>query len=160
MTTQAHPWKPKPRRPSRLLARIDATPFVAIFLAILWLFMFPGAGGMHPKGKQVDLAYATSATPQPAALREDSLHLTVTRDGALSIPGNNYYSGGRVSRDDVPRVLRSLMQPEIERRVYLHADARAKYSDVKVALTAIREAGISDITLLVERGPVPASRRK
>src|SRR5271168_3191443 len=51
------------------LARIDASPVLAVFLAILWLFMFPGAAVIHPKGKQVDLAYAESATPKPSALR-------------------------------------------------------------------------------------------
>jgi hypothetical protein len=52
MTTQFQTWRPKPRPRSKLLARIDATPFVAIFPAILWLFMFPGARGMHPRGKK------------------------------------------------------------------------------------------------------------
>jgi biopolymer transport protein TolR len=108
----------------------------------------------------VDLAYASSATPQPAALREDSVHLTVTRDGALSIPGNDYSSGGRVSRDDLPRVLLSMLQPQVERRVYLHADARARYADVEAALIGIRDAGITDVTLLVERGLLPISMRK
>ncbi len=117
--------------------------------------MSPAAVIIHPKGKQVDLAYATSATPRPAALREDSLHLTVTRDGSLFIPGNNYFSGSRVSRDDLPRVLRSMLQPEVEHRVYVSADARAKYSDVKDAFGAIRDAGISDVTLMVEQGRYP-----
>jgi biopolymer transport protein ExbD len=134
MPPQSQTWRPKPRRPSRLLARIDATPLLAIFLAFLWLFMFSGAVVMHPRG-MVDLACATSATPRPAALREDSLHLSVSRDGSFFIPGNNYFPGSRVSRNDLPRVLRSMMQPEVEHRVYVSADARAKYSDVEGALT-------------------------
>jgi biopolymer transport protein ExbD len=89
---------------------------------------------MHPRG-MVDLACATSATPRPAALRDDSLHLSVSRDGSFFIPGNNYFPGSRVSRNDLPRVLRSMMQPEVEHRVYVSADARAKYSDVEGALT-------------------------
>lgn len=150
MPPQTQTWRPKPRRPSRLLARIDATPLLAIFLVFLWLFMFPAVVVIHPRGL-VDLACATSATPRPAARREDSLHLTVSRDGSLFIPGNNYSPGSRVSRDGLPRVLRSMLHPEVERRVYVSADARAKYSDVKGALEAIRDAGISDVTLMVEQ---------
>jgi len=153
--SQIQSWRPKPRPHSKLLARIDATPFLAIFLAILWIMMSPAAVIIHYKGKQVDLAYAASATPRPAALREDSLHLTVTRDGLLFIPGNNYFPGSRVSFDDLPRVFRSMLQPEVERRVYVSADARAKYSDVEGAFNAIRDAGISDVTLMVEQGQYP-----
>jgi biopolymer transport protein ExbD len=153
--SQIHTWRPKPRPHSKLLARIDATPFVAIFLAILWITMSPAAVIIHPRGKQVDLAYAASATPRPAALREDSLHLTVTRDGLLFVPGNNNSPGGRVSGDDLPRVLRSMLQPEVEHRVYMKVDARAKYSDVEAAFDAIRDAGISDVTLMVEQGQHP-----
>jgi len=146
MPSQTQTWRPKPRRRSKLLARIDATPFLAIFLAILWIMMSPAAVIIH---------YAASATPRPAALREDSLHLTVTRDGLLFIPGNNYFPGSRVSFDDLPRVFRSMLQPEVERRVYVSADARAKYSDVEGAFNAIRDAGISDVTLMVEQGQYP-----
>jgi biopolymer transport protein ExbD len=155
MPQQPQTWHPKARPHSKLLARVDATPFVAIFLAILWIMMSPAAVVIHSKGKQVGLAPATSATPRPAALREDSLHLTVTRDGRLFIPGNNYSPGSRVPRDDLPGVLRSMLQPEVEHRVYVSADARAKYSDVEGAFDAIRDAGISDVTLMVEQGQYP-----
>lgn len=150
MTPPLPSWRPKPRPRSRLIARIDATPLLAIFLAILWIILSPAAVVLHPKGRQVDLAYAESATPQPGAVREDALILTVTRDGQL------FFGTTRTSREDLPGRIRASVVADVERRVYLKADARAKYSDVKLAINSIRDAGISDITFLAEsRRPSP-----
>src|SRR5277367_674631 len=133
MSEHTQTWRPKPRPRSKLLARIDATPFVAIFLAILWIMMSPAAVIIHPKGKQVDLAYAASATPQQGAVREDALILSVTRTGDI------FFGSTKTSPEDLPGQLRSRMVDDVERRVYIKADARAKYSDVKVVLGLIRE---------------------
>jgi biopolymer transport protein ExbD len=144
MTTSLPPWRPKPRPRSALIARIDATPLVAAFLAILWIVLSPGAVVTHGKGKQVDLPYATSGVPQPGAVREGALLLTVTRDGQL------FFDTTRTSREDLPGQLHARIIADVERRVYVMADARAKYSDVKLALNSIRDAGISDVTFLAE----------
>jgi biopolymer transport protein ExbD len=48
-----------------------------------------------------------------------------------------------------------MLRPEVEHRVYVSADTRAKYSDVEGAFDAIRDAGISDVTLMVEQGQYP-----
>jgi biopolymer transport protein TolR len=145
MSTQSQSWRPKPRPRSKLLARINAAPFVAIFLAILWIMMSPAAVIIHPNGKQVDLAYAASATPQQGAVREDALILSVTRSGDI------FFGPTRTLREDLPGQLRARMVGDVERRVYIKADARAKYSDVEGVLSSIREANISDVTLLTEQ---------
>jgi len=147
MSAQIQSWRPKPRPRSKLLARIDATPFVAIFLAILWIMMSPAAVVIDYKGKAVDLACAASATPQQGAVREDALILSVTRSGDI------FFDTIRIPPEDLPGQLRTRMVGDVEHRVYIKADARAKYSDVKVVLSLIREGNISDVTLLTEQGP-------
>src|SRR5271154_4655454 len=147
MSPQIQTWRPKPRPRSKLLARIGATLFVAIFLAILWVIMSPAAVIIHSKRKQVDLAYAASATPQQGAVREDELKLTVTRSDDI------LFDTIRIAPEDLPGQLRARIVGDVERRVYIKADARARYSDVKVVLSLIREANISDVTLLTERVP-------
>jgi len=107
--------------------------------------MSPAAVIIHPSGKQVDLAYAASATPQQGAVREDALTITVTRTGEI------LFGPTRISPEDLPGQLRARMVADVERRVYIKADARAKYSDVKIILRLIGEANISDVTLLTER---------
>jgi biopolymer transport protein ExbD len=147
MSTKFQTWRPKPRRRSRLIARIDATPLVAILFALYILFTpWPG----HHGGKQVDIVGVNTGTPQPGALREDSLGIMVTRDGNVFVIGNNNTRGGKVLSSELPSILRSMIQPEVERRVYVSADARAKYADVQAALSAVRDAGISDVTFMVE----------
>lgn len=74
----------------------------------------------------------------------------VTRDGNVFVIGNNNTRGGKVLSSELPSILRSMIQPEVERRVYVSADARAKYADVQAALSAVRDAGISDVTFMVE----------
>ena len=46
--------------------------------------------------------------------------------------------------------IRSELLPGVERRIYVKVDAHAKYADVETALDAIRYAGISNITIMVE----------
>jgi biopolymer transport protein ExbD len=148
MSPQFHTWRPKPRARSRLIARIDGTPLVAILLALYLLFTpWPGQHG----GKQVDLVRVTTGTPQPGALREDSLGITVTRDGNLFVIGNNNIRGRRVLPSELSGILNSMIRPEVERRVYVSADARSTYGNVQAALSGIRDAGISDVTFLVEQ---------
>jgi biopolymer transport protein ExbD len=147
MSRKFQSWRPKPRRRSGLIARIDATPLVAILLALYIMFTpWPG----HHGGKQVDLVRVNTGTPQPGALREDSLGITVDRNGELFVIENNGTRGLKVLPSELPSILRSMMRPEAERRVYIEADARAVYVDVLAALNGIRDAGISDVTFMVE----------
>jgi biopolymer transport protein TolR len=150
MSTQIQTWRPKPRPRSKIFARIDASPLVAIFLFLVILYML-SFKSPHAN-RSVDLAAVEHATPQPGALREDALEVAVDRSGSLFVVGNNNTRGGKVNVKELPDILRSMLLPEVERRVYVKADARARYSDVETALDAIRDAGISNVTLMVRQG--------
>jgi len=83
-------------------------------------------------------------------MRENALQVVVSRDGSIFLAGNNNIRGGKVDVRELPDILRSMLLAEVERRVYLQADTRAAYADVKPALSAIREAGISNVSLMVQ----------
>jgi biopolymer transport protein ExbD len=148
MSTQFQTWRPKPRRRSKLFAQIDASPLLAVFLFLVVLYML--SFSRPRRNPVIDLAVLEHATPQPGALREDALEISINRNGALFLAGNNNTRGGRVQSKELPDRLRSMLLPGVERRVYVRADARARYGDVEGALIAIRNAGLPDVTFIVD----------
>jgi biopolymer transport protein TolR len=57
--------------------------------------------------------------------------VTVTRDGKV------FCNGQQVQVGDLPEVIKSSMQPSTEKKIYVAADARAKYGDVKAVVEKI-----------------------
>ncbi len=116
--------------------------FVSVMLALLFLLM-PWTV-VHPRGPTADLAIARHSTPMPGALREDTLKITITRDGMV------FFRDYRVMPKDLADAIRKGVGNGAEKRVYLKADARAKYGDVTAVLDQIRLSGIENVTLLTE----------
>lgn len=83
----------------------------------------------------------------PWAIRHDALRLVVMRDGEVYL-GNEY-----IALEELPIEIRSRLQDGAENRVYLLADARAHYSDVKLALARIRLAGVENVSFLTDSTP-------
>jgi biopolymer transport protein TolR len=132
----------KKRTPLRSV--IDVSGFAGVMLALLFLMMFGEMYPMHPKSLPVDMAIIRHSSSLPNAQREDAVIVTITRDGSL------YLLNTRVTPADVPPQLRDLMGSREDKTVYVKADARAKYGDVKVALDAIRSANVKNIAFLTE----------
>jgi biopolymer transport protein TolR len=90
----------------------------------------------------VDLPRSLHGQDLTEAQREDALFVAVARDG-------RYFLGGsRCSLDDLAARLREGVWRGAERKVYLVADARAKYGTVKLALAEVRRGGIKDVAIL------------
>ena len=120
-------------------------PFVGILLAILMMMMCNTPPyHYHPFGP-VDYPYSIYAAAQPKAIREDSIRISLTRDGSI------FFRGTKVSAEDLPDFIRKAAQEGSERRVYLAADARARYADVKAVIDCIGQAGIRDVTVPAEK---------
>jgi biopolymer transport protein TolR len=92
----------------------------------------------------VDLAKSQHFRRLPDALREDALRVVVRRDGSLFL-GNQ-----RIDREDLPGKLRNGIGGGAENRVYISADARVKYGDVKMVLDQICLAGVENVSFLTE----------
>ena len=138
-------WTPSARqRRARLRGVIDVSGFAGVMLALLFLMIFGEMYPMHPLSLPVDMAFARHSTLQPNAWREDAVIVTITRDGSL------YLLNTRVTPADVPPQLRDLMGSREDKTVYVKADARAKYGDVKTVLDQIRQSGLQNITFLTE----------
>jgi biopolymer transport protein ExbD/biopolymer transport protein TolR len=146
MTNQSHSWRPKPRQRSKFYPRLEVTVptlcFVLIFLVFLQA-MAVIAGRHH--GFPVHLPVTATGTVEPGVLRSDAVQLSVTTNGDF------FLEGTRIAISDLTVSIRSKLLPGVERRIYVQVDARATYADVETALDAIRHAGISNITIMVEQ---------
>lgn len=91
-----------------------------------------------------DLLRTHNAPFKTDALRDDAVILTITRDGSL------YFRNTRMSADDLPDSLRETLRDGSEQTVYINADSRARYADVKPIVDRIRQAGVTNITFLTE----------
>jgi biopolymer transport protein ExbD len=81
---------------------------------------------------------------QRGVRREDAIVLGVVRDGVI------LFDNGRITLDELPDKVSAAVGAGSENRVYIYADARAKYSIVKKALDAIRLAGIENVSFIME----------
>jgi biopolymer transport protein ExbD len=81
----------------------------------------------------------------PRAVREDAQVVSVTRDGKI------YFGNTLLAADDLSGQIRQSVRNGAERKVYVRADARAKYIHVKQALSEISKAGIQNVCFLAER---------
>jgi biopolymer transport protein ExbD len=141
-------WRPSAAR-HRASRRsvIDVSGFAGIMLALLFLTMFCEMYPIHRLQPPVDMAVARHSSPAPDALREDALVLCITRDGSL------YFLNARIAPYDLPQTLREAVERSGMRTLYLKADARPKYADIKTAVDRVREAGLTNITFLTEAHP-------
>jgi len=146
-------WRPSTalkKRRSNYFFQVDVTGVAGIFFVFVFVFLAMIVIPERPR-PAVDLAPAFHATAMPAALKEDALIVTVTRDATI------FFKNHRVVFDELPQLLRQGYQSGSERKVFLVADARAKYRDVAAVVSTVRQAGIEKISLIVE-SPVHSSQ--
>ncbi len=146
--------EPKQWRPSDVLRKRQGSFFTMIelsglasllvfFLVLLMLppfFRYP-----YNHGSGVDLAPIDHPKAMAGALKEDALQVTITREGRV------FLDGRKVGTNDLIPLLQKGVREGSERKVYLKADARAKYGDVKSVLDLIQQAGIENVALMTEQ---------
>jgi biopolymer transport protein ExbD len=126
--------------------RIDLWGFVAIFVALLYLFLpgTPHSGGQSPP---VNLFESSHAVRVRGADREDALTISIDRAGRYFFRSTQLYA------EDLVNVIRENLTMDVERRVFIRADARSLYHDVEFALDAVRKAGIENVTFITLQSP-------
>jgi biopolymer transport protein ExbD len=119
--------------------------FVSVMLAILVWTRFGLPYPPHAYGSSVDRAIVVHSSPQPDALKEDAMLISITRDGSV------FFRDHRVVPADLANEIREGVRNGAEKRVYLEVDARAKYGCAKAILVQIRLAGIDNVSFLTEK---------
>ncbi len=143
---------------SKVSSDINVTPMVDVMLVLLIIFMVVTPMLQH--GMSVDLARTNSPIQMPDADKEDALLVTVTRDGQI------FFGTDKVKDPaDLTRIVKDRLQNKVEKKVFVKADARAKYGAVVEVVDNVRSAGVDQLGLLTEQRqqqnapptPVPAA---
>ncbi len=146
------------KRTANVNSNINVTPMVDVMLVLLIIFMV--ITPMLQKGVSVNMAKTNSPTPMPDADKEDSLLVAVTHDGKV------YFGSDQVNPDDLTSKVKDRIANKTDKRVFIKADARARYGKVVEVVDDIRSAGVDEVGLLTEQrkatvtAPPPASTGK
>jgi biopolymer transport protein TolR len=135
------------RRPSlRLICEINVTGFLSIQVALLAMFMaLPMPYHDLPKRPSTDLAKVAHSVSMTAADREDAMIVAVMRTGDV------YFLGDKIVPDQLDFKIRKALAMGAEKKVYINADARAKYGAVREVLKAVQSSGVERVGFLVEQ---------
>ena len=130
-------------RSEKLISEINTTIFAGVLLVLLIIFMTIGPHSI-PQLPAVNLAQTNHPIRMPGARREDVLMITVQHDGII------YVNYDRVFATDLaPAILKGL-NASGERKVYVQADARARYKSVEEVIDALHTLGIDKVFFVVE----------
>jgi biopolymer transport protein TolR len=124
-------------------SNINVTPMVDVMLVLLIIFMV--ITPMLQKGVSVDLAKVNSPEAMPDADKEDALIVAVMRDGKI------FFGSDQIMPDQLTQKIKDRIASRTDKRVYIRADARAKYGSVVEVVDNVRSAGVDDLGLLTEQ---------
>jgi biopolymer transport protein ExbD len=133
------------KRRSTYYSSINVWPFVGVMVALLFVFLARTTPIHQHLWAAVDLPRSTSALPQRSALREDTMRVSITRNGTV------FFRNLRIVQEDLPGLIHDALQEGSEKKVYLAVDARSKYGLTASVVEQIRIAGIREVCFLTEK---------
>ncbi len=130
------------KRMANVTSDINVTPMVDVMLVLPIIFMV--ITPMLQKGVSVNLAKTDNPTKMPEADKEDSLIVAVMRDGKI------YFNSDVVSPEQLTDRVKDKLSNKADKRIFVKADAGAKYGDVVAVVDDVRSAGVDQLGLLTE----------
>jgi len=143
------------RRSAKVLTSVDTTAFASILvILVLIILVVASMSSNQHRARSVDLPQVLHPASMPGALRDDAVQITILRDGQV------YFCNDRVWSDDLGRRIQArLKDQDVEWKIYITADARARYGTVKAVLDGVRSAGIVRVAFLADQRRVPSFTR-
>jgi biopolymer transport protein ExbD len=131
---------------SQLFCTVGSPHYALAAITVVFMLMIVEVTFDNPPLQHlpVDRYPSRNATAMPDALRFDSMHLLIARDGRL------YFGNAAVAAFDLPNRIRQSVRSGSPRKVFFVVDVRAKYGDVSRALDEVREADVWDVAFLAE----------
>jgi biopolymer transport protein ExbD/biopolymer transport protein TolR len=118
---------------------------VDVMLVLLIIFMV--VTPMLQKGVSVDqMAKTDNPSQMPDADKEDAVLVAVMRDGSIFLGSEKVQAEQLTSK-----VKDKLTSKTGDKRVFVKADARAKYGAVVDVVDNVRSAGVDELGLLTEQ---------
>ena len=124
-------------------SNINVTPMVDVMLVLLVIFMV--ITPMLQKGVSVDLAKVNSPSAMPDADKEDALIVAVMRDGQV------FFGNDKTAPDQLTQKVKDRLANRVDKRVFVRADARAKFGSVVAVVDNVRAAGVDQLGLLTDQ---------
>jgi len=93
----------------------------------------------------VDLAKVNNPERMPDAEKEDAMVVSVMRDGTV------YFRSDRLAVDQLTQKVKDRLVSQQDKRVYVKADARARFGAVVAVVDNVRAAGVDDLGLLTDQ---------
>ena len=131
------------KRKMDVTSDINVTPMVDVMLVLLVIFMV--VTPMLQKGVSVELARTDNPSQMTDADKEDALLVAVMRDGTI------FFGSDKVTADQLTEKMKDRLANRTDKRVFIKADARAKYGNVVEVVDNIRSAGVDQVGLLTEQ---------
>ena len=138
---------------AKVNSNINITPMVDVMLVLLIIFMV--ITPMLQKGVSVDLAKVNNPEQMPDADKEDALIVAVMRDGKV------FFGNDQITVDQLTGKVKDKLANRVDKRVFVRADARAKFGSVVEVVDNVRSAGVDQLGLLTDQRktntPAPAT---
>jgi biopolymer transport protein TolR len=128
---------------AKVNSNINVTPMVDVMLVLLIIFMVITPMLQH--GQSVDLAKVNNPEQMPDADKEDALLIAVMRDGRV------YFGNDQIAVDQLTGKVKDRIANKTDKRVYIKADARAKFGAVVEVVDNVRAAGVDQLGLLTDQ---------
>ena len=128
---------------SKVNSNINVTPMVDVMLVLLIIFMV--ITPMLQKGVSVDLAKTNNPIQMQDADKEDALLVAIQRDGTV------FFGTDKISPDQLTNKMKERLANRADKRVFIKADARARYGNVVEVVDNVRSAGVDQLGLLTEQ---------
>ena len=148
----------KIKKLSAVNSDINVTPMVDVMLVLLIIFMV--VTPLLQKTISVNLAKTDNPIQMPEADREDALVVAVMRDGKV------YLNSDAVTPESLTDRVKDAVSRRADKRIFVKADAGARYGDVVNVVDDVRSAGVDQLGLLTEErkpgsieAPAPAGAK-
>ena len=128
-----------------LISEINVAAFAAIMVVLFALFALPEMWPLFDpeRGGSADLPHVSHSRPMKGANRTDAIWLTVQRTGDV------WVGHKKIVPEKLPAEIQERLRRGAEKKIYINADARAKYGRVREALAGIQAAGVENVAFLV-----------
>ena len=140
---------------SQAIKTLGSESFVVILALLIAIVLFAAGVGKTQqlqKGVSVQMAVTSSAAPMPAADNADAWIITVAADGST------YFGIDPVTPSGLAEKMKTRPR-ERDQKLYIKADARAPFADVRRMFTAARDMTFNGAVLLTSQidSPAPGS---
>ena len=137
------------RRSPKLFSDFNNLQFASVTALVIFVLLLAFMTEARPDsgGVSVNAPKVLHPVSMPGGNREDAMTITIFRDGQV------YFRSDRVSDlSELPTKIKAyLKNPDVEHKIYIKADASARWGTVKLVLQAVHDAGIIRIAFLADQ---------